>query len=41
MHAHLAEISIGDIAKIEVGDVQWIRRAIEVYESTGKTLSNR
>ncbi|MEC8623161.1 MAG: tRNA (adenosine(37)-N6)-dimethylallyltransferase MiaA, partial [Pseudomonadota bacterium] len=39
MYAHLAEFDPEIAAKIEVGDVQRIGRAIEVYESTGKTLS--
>lgn len=39
MYAHLAEFDPEMAAKIEVGDVQRIQRAIEVYESTGETLS--
>ena len=39
MYAHLAKFDPEIAAKIEVGDAQRIGRAIEVYESTGKTLS--
>jgi len=39
MYAQLAEFDPEIAAKIEPGDGQRITRAIEVYESTGKTLS--